>query len=470
MALRALLGDIFGDANRRAMIEAGSEPVARVDVGWSEKHKALHFVYSRKNIHRAIAIRLFSTGNGVTKVSETEKTESWDRLAEAIKIATEKVGRISVVGNPITDPWSTLDNLLSAQEFPSKSKEKQIALPVQQPVQIPVYGNPIGYVWERGEVTNTPVFISENMLVEHLLITGMTKSGKTELAKRIVSEVRKMGRPAVVVTPEPQVWESSFEDSLVINESDWDDDPVVYDAVNIISTFDCEDRAEETARILDAIVRKYASSGPTDRLELLFVVDEAHVLMKNPEHAGILDKAARQLRKFGGGCVFISQSYYDFETRGIRTNVHTHIAMRSRWEKDIQQLKQFLPKDMAEQVRNLENGHGIFISQAEEFGKSLPFVCRFLRQNEVMQPAAMKPPAFDGMPEGEVGGRRSAILDVVRSRWPVSVDGIRPALQNIGIEIDDVTIYRDLSWLEERWIIRVVEVKGKGGRKYYAPA
>jgi DNA helicase HerA-like ATPase len=217
-------------------------------------------------------------------------------------------------------------------------------------------------------VTNNPIFLSENLLLHHIIVTGSTGGGKTEVAKRIVSEVERMGRKIIVVTPEPQLWKS-LENSNIMQGHFLDIDR----GINILDLSFSKNLAQDAKTVIDGVLEDYSRMDQTDHVRLLLVIDEAHIFLEDEDSERVLEQAVRTLRKFGVACVLISHNYGDFN-RTIRTNIQTHIAMYTNWSKDISFVREFQQKggpDFADLLRTMPEGYGIFRSR--EFLRNRPF-------------------------------------------------------------------------------------------------
>lgn len=479
-----VINKIFKDEIVKSMEQANLIPITNLHIGWNDEKKILVVVEKREKssgiIYEVHAMRLFLVGDRMQKIFASKTTSNIQTLRNVLDAATQKGSLRKAEGVLVRDPHTAINMLFTTHE--AEKPQRITQTPPSPPARMHVYGGVIGYVCNLDpydienpiEVTDTPILLSEGILTDHILITGMTDSGKTVIAKNIAMEVRKMGKPVLVVTPEPQDWKSIGK-NYMINDNDTENEFYIEeDTINIFSTLNVKDRGEEITRVLDSIVEEYSGMSQTTGLRLLFVVDEAHKLLKNPEHCSILDSAIRQLRKVGVGCVFISQSFYDFETRGVRGNAHTHITLRTIWEKDRQQIKRATSsKELSEMASTFNDGYGIFMSVSKKMGSMMgqPVVCRFLGHGETIQPSSLQPSATRpsvglGVSTDDSHHRRLAILDIVKDNPRITADTVQSELERKGIIVNSSTISRDLDRLEKKNRVMVAGV-GERNKKYY---
>jgi hypothetical protein len=444
---------------KKAMSDTGIECISDLSVGWSTKNKILIVIDDKKSFYEVYGLKVVYSEETVQKVSAVEKAHNQAELLNAIRVVESKAASEKVEGIPVRDPHACIECLFTVTEGIGK-KAKPIELPAVF-FEKHDYGSVIGYICDQNlQVTENPIFLSENMLLHHVIVTGSTGGGKTEVAKRIVTEMQKTGKKILVVTPEPHLW-ASLENSNVITD--------VLDLSNVINILDFSsvtDLAEVSSLVLETILDHYGKMEQTSNLRLLLVVDEAHIFLGNKDHEAILERATRSLRKFGVSCVLISHTYADFN-RGIRANIQTHIAMYTNWARDLSYIKAFQPEDgidYSKLLLQMPEGYGIFRSR--EFMRNQPLPCRFLRANETLQPYEMK--QNSKLSVEDVTQRRMAILQVIREIPRISAEGIGLELENKGVRIEDSKIYRDLEWLEGQKLIAVSEVRERGKKHYKA--
>jgi hypothetical protein len=350
--------------------------------------------------------------------------------------------------------------LFTVQE--GRDVPKQEIIPITTP-QILVYGNMIGYICDQNlQVTNNPVLLSEKMLLHHVIITGSTGGGKTEVAKRIVTEVEKTRKKILVITPEAHLWEK-LENAHFLG----DNDSELKEGINIVDCSGVKNFVKEASHVIESVIEHYGKMEQTDNLRLLLVVDEAHLFIDQKDFENVLESATRILRKFGVSCVFLSHTYADFN-RGIRSNVQTHIALYTNWARDLSFIKAFQADgtvDYSKLLLSMPEGYGIFRSR--DFLRNQPVPCRFLRPYETLQLSEIKQ---GDLSVDETYQRRMTILDIIRKSGKIAFEGVLSALKKLGIEADDSTVYRDLNWLEEQELIVVIETGERGGKRAYAVA
>lgn len=447
------------DEIKETMRKKGIEPISNFVVGWSKREKALVLV-EKKQDYEAYGIKVFLSKDKMQKLSVMEKAHNLEELENAIISVANRVGYRHVDGIPIRDPYTSFEMLLTVQED-EKGKSEPIAPTPQQQIQPPEGGNVIGYICNSNlEVTNNPVFVSDSMVLHHIIVTGSTGGGKTEVAKRIVTEVRKDGRIVLVLTPEPHLWKQ-LEGAQVISG----DTLSLDNGINIIDFSDSENITEEASSLLESVYDRYGKMEQTDYLRLLIVVDEAHSFLENKEHERILERSTRVLRKFGVACLLISHTYADFN-RGIRANVQTHIAMYTNWQKDLSYIRAFQAEaglDYAKLLLSMPEGYGIFRSR--EFLRNQPVPCRFLRAYEVLQTSELK---IGDITQDDAYTRRMTVHDIISASDGLYADDVGSELEKKGIGVSSFTVYSDLEWLTKQGLIRIKEVGERGKRLYTA--
>lgn len=439
------------------MSEAGLEPVIDLSFAWSKKDRVLVIVDDKKTFFEVNALKVVYSDEKIRKVSVIEKAQNEAELVNAIRVAESKAASAELEGVSIRDAHACIECLLTMTEEIKPTKPIPV---IPQISEKPTYGNIIGYICdEKLQVTNNPVFLSENLLLHHVIVTGSTGGGKTEVAKRIVSEVERMGRKVLVMTPEAHLWKS-LENSHMMEGQFLDLDR----GINILDLSFSKSLADDAAVAVGEVMEAYSKMEQTDHVRLLLVIDEAHVFLEDEGSERILEQAIRTLRKFGVACILISHNYGDFN-RTIRTNIQTHIAMYTNWSRDISYVREFQQKggpDFAELLRTMPEGYGIFRSR--EFLRNQPFPCRFLKCYETM--TLQHQPQNELLREDETYKRRLEILDIIKDNPKISAETVRKRLEKKGTDISSVTIYNDLEWLEKQNLITVSEVEERGKRLY----
>lgn len=449
------------DEVKKTMKKKGIEPISNFIVGWSKREKALVLV-EKKHDYEAYGIKVFLSGDKMRKISVMEKVHSLEDLENAMISVANRVGYREVDGMPIRDPHTSFEMLLTVQED-EKVRPEPIVLTPQHQIPSTQGGNVIGYMCNSNlEVTNNPVFISDSMILHHTIVTGSTGGGKTEVAKRIVTEIRKDKRKVLILTPEPHLWKQ-LEGAQVTSG----DPPSINDGINIVDFSDSENITEEISSMLESVCKYYGKMEQTEHLRLFIVIDEAHSFLDNKEHERVLERSVRILRKFGVACLLISHTYADFN-RGIRANVQTHIAMYTNWQKDLSYIRAFQAEggmDYAKLLLSMPEGYGIFRSR--EFMRNQPVPCRFLRSYEVLQHTEMK---RESIVQDDAYTRRMTVHDIIAAGDGLYADDVHLKLEKRGIKVSSFTVYNDLDWLTKQGLAKVKEVGERGKRLYVAIA
>jgi KaiC/GvpD/RAD55 family RecA-like ATPase len=449
---------IWPNRIKKAMNDAGLEPVIDLSFAWSKKDRILVIVDDKKTFFEVNALKVVYSDETIRKVSIIEKARNEAELVNAIRVAESKAASVQLEGVSIRDAHACIECLLTMTE--ETGKPVKLANLIPQISESPSYGNIIGYVCdEKLQVTNNPVFLSENLLLHHVIVTGSTGGGKTEVAKRIVSEVERMGRKVLVVTPEAHLWKS-LENSHIMEGHFLD----IERGINVLDLSFSKDLADDAKVVIGGVLEEYSRMEQTDHVRLLLVIDEAHIFLEDEESERVLEQAIRTLRKFGVACVLISHNYGDFN-RTIRTNIQTHIAMYTNWSRDISYVREFQQKggpDFAELLRTMPEGYGIFRSR--EFLRNQPFPCRFLKCYEILQQHIDS----DSVPIDETYKRRMDIYDIVKENPRITSEGVQKILEKKGVSAAERTVYSDLEWLEKQQLIQVAEIGDKGRKRYDA--
>jgi len=361
-----------------------------------------------------------------------------------------------IEGVSIKDPYTAIDMLFTVQEGMDVPKQEIIPVTTSQ---IPVYGNMIGYICDQNlQTTNNPVLLSEKMLLHHVIITGSTGGGKTEVAKRIVTEIEKTRKKVLVITPEAHLWEK-LENAHFLG----DNDSELKEGISIVDCSGVKNFVKEASHVIESVIEHYGKMEQTDNLRLLLVIDEAHLFIDKKDFENVLESATRILRKFGVSCIFLSHTYADFN-RGIRSNVQTHIALYTNWARDLSFIKAFQADgtvDYSKLLLSMPEGYGIFRSR--DFLRNQPVPCRFLRPYETLQTSELKQIASEQI--DETYQRRIDILEIVKKNPRISADDIQKIIEMKGSDVTDRTIYKDLEWLEAQNLISV-NIGERGKRRY----
>ena len=447
-----VLNRVFKNNIAKSIEQTGFIPITNLYVVWNDEKKVLGIIEKRNSGYEIHALKLFLSGDKMHKISASSSTNKDSSIGSILTTKTHNLGIASIDGITIRDPHTCINMLLTAQE--EKIKQNKF-VPLSYSSQ-ETTGRTIGHICEfvenEIEVTNNPVHISDSILLHHTIITGSTGGGKTEVAKRIVSEVNKERITVVVLTPEPQLWKL-LNQSYLVNEEIKDE------KINVVDFSDFANIEEESSSFLEDLIDGYTNTESTDNLVLLLVVDEAHQFKQE-----ILEKAVRILRKYGVGLILISHTYADFN-RGIRANIQTHIAMYTNWEKDLSFIRQFQQKggpDYTYLLRHIPEGYGIFRSRT--IFRNQPILCKFLISGEVFQlPTQIE--KFDS--SNETQRRRKVILDLIHDNPGITAENIQNKLSKKMIDCSTATVYKDLEFLVNKTKVKIVK-KEERGKKHYA--
>lgn len=140
---------------------------------------------------------------------------------------------------------------------------------------------------------------------------------------------------------------------------------------NVVSLRGMDDR-ERCSIVRDVLQAAYDThQEETERLKTLIVVEEAHSLLPNrvsPDAKGVatevrnlIDRIARELRKYGVNLLLITQSLSDFqrEARMVREMTNTKFFMRTIDRTETQLVEQYISDTASGQVRNLNVGEAL---------------------------------------------------------------------------------------------------------------
>lgn len=455
-----VLDRIFEDEVRKAMREKGIEQIATPLFGWSGRYKVLVIVEKKKEFYEVYGVRVYISDDKMHRVSMSKTVRNVRDIGTVMDSVAKNTADQWIEGYAIRDPYTTIHMLFTAEEGDQIPKKSVLSIQEILP-EIHTHGSVIGYICDQNlQITNNPILLSEKMLLHHVVITGSTGGGKTEAAKRIVTEIEKMRKKALVITPEAHLW-GKLENINFLG----DDDAELTRGINVVDCTNVKDFAEEASRVIESVIEHYGKMEQTDNLRLLLVIDEAHLFIGQKNLENVLESATRILRKFGVSCVLLSHTYADFN-RGIRSNVQTHIALYTNWARDLSFIKAFQADgtvDYSKLLLSMPEGYGIFRSR--DFLRNQPVPCKFLKPYEVLQTTELK--QVNDKQIDETYQRRVDILEVIRKNPDVTAEEIQLKLKRRGIQMPNSTLYNDLDWLEGQKLVEVTHVEERG-KKHYA--
>ncbi len=284
-----------------------------------------------------------------------------------------------------------------------REKKVRYSFPIDMD-KVPKAGE--GMLW-MGNVAehDGKAYLDMNQLMMHGIAAGGTGSGKTVSIMVLAEELLKQGVPIVVFDPTLQ-WTGFMKPSkdkhmldkfpaFGLKPSDATGFKVnLIEATDILEEFDIRkfwEKPEMTVFTinklppgkLDDFVQNtinqiFKLSLPeSKKLKVLIVYDEVHRLL--PKYGGkggyiALERGAREFRKWGIGLVMLSQVLMDF--RGaIRANIGTEIQLRTKYEGDINRVKQKYGSHYASMITKLEIGTGLFPNP--EYNNGKPYFVQF---------------------------------------------------------------------------------------------
>ena len=284
-----------------------------------------------------------------------------------------------------------------------KMKQKRYVLPIDFD-KLPKAGpNSI----EVGKIAETDVkaYIDMKQLIMHTIAAGGTGSGKTISAMVVAEELLKRNIPVIVFDPTAQ-WTGFIkpnkdptmqthyakfglkpEDArgfktniIVVEDPDMPLDIKKYMNPGEITVFVLNRlKADELDRFVRRSIEAVFDMKPPEskELKLLLVYDEIHRTL--PKYGGkggyiAIERGAREFRKWGIGLFLISQVLLDFKG-AIRANVATEIQLRTKYEGDINRVKQKYGTEYANMVTKLTIGTGIV--QNPEYNNGKPWIINF---------------------------------------------------------------------------------------------
>jgi hypothetical protein len=246
-------------------------------------------------------------------------------------------------------------------------------------------------------------YLDHTQLNKHTLIAGGTGSGKTVAGMVIAEELFKQGMPVIVFDPVGQ-WSGfakpnrdermralyqKFEMGvpkafsprvLEVTDATMGIDITHYLFMRGITVFRLD---KLTPRKVDefieqALLQIYQARLPeAGMLKSLVILDEVHRLL--PKYGGKkaylkLEQAVREFRKWGVGLIMISQVLTDFKG-AIRGNIGTEIQVHTRYEGDIQRVRERHGVVVSNLIAKLPTG--VAMVENADYNKGNPYFIEF---------------------------------------------------------------------------------------------
>jgi len=434
--------------------------ITSLDIYWNDEKRVIVTVEKRKNHYDSRTVKVFLVGDDKMQ-RHTRKATSNDAQTLATLIA-ENIQRVDYQGGRgvgVRDPHTALDVLLS---FDDDEKSEPIApVAIQEIQNFPDEGGLFGFVCdEQLYPTRNSIYITDEMLLHHIIVTGTTGFGKTTLTGRIVTEVNKENKTVLVLTPDAHLtrW-TSLANSVEI------DDEMIEGKINIPRFSYADNLKEESKNILTELIEKYASQTETSYVKLLLVIDEAKQFDQES-----IENCVRTLRKYGVATLLVYHKFggKDGIDDDIRTNVSTHISTHTSWNPDIEHMKRHQPKSVTDYVTlfSIAPRKGYCLIRSRFINSNRPLICKFLQEYE-------KPPSMElvqkeaQIEENESLGKRHMIIyDIIKNTPNITASSIRNRLKSRGMDVDNSTISRDLKELQEGDYITISET-GDNNQKHY---
>ncbi|VVB59112.1 Uncharacterised protein [uncultured archaeon] len=307
----------------------------------------------------------------------------------------------------IVVPVSVVGRRAYKAYYEKRAKEARYIFPMDYS-KLPQKGDKTIQVGKIAE-TDINSYLDVKNLTMHSIAAGGTGSGKSVTAMVTAEELLKRGIPVIVFDPTAQ-WSGfirpckdphmidlyaryglkpedarAFKTNIIVvnNATSLTDEEIdirQYMKPGEITVFIMSKlRSSE----LDAFVRRtiqkiFSIQWPEARdLRVLVVYDEMHRLL--PKYGGKggyieLERGCREFRKWGIGLFLISQVLSDFKG-SIRANIANEIQLRTKYNGDINRVKQRYGTDYALRVVKLTVGAGLL--QNPEFNDGKPWFIQF---------------------------------------------------------------------------------------------
>ncbi len=452
-----MLDNVFKNDMTKALEKAKCTLVSTLNIAWNDENKVLVVIEKRQNSYDIHAIRIYLVEDKMHKVSASATT---DKISSLGSVLATKIHNVSVMqgkGSRVKDPHTCLEVLFTVDEYEEESTLMPI-VPMQELNQYPTDGGLFGYVCDPYlNPTKTPLYITPEMVLHHIIVSGSTGFGKTSILFRIITELNKENITVLVLTPEShlQTWKS-LANSIEIDEE------VREGKVNILNLSYANNLKEESSRILKELIDNYSTLEETRGVRLTLVIDESEQFDQER-----IEECVRTLRKFGIGVIVVSHKFTgDGGVNGsIRANVNTHISTQTAWEPDIQEMRKYQPKkgsDFAGVLRVAPRG--FCVVRSSFLNRGLPTPCKVLREYEKLQ--YVESSSFDSLPKvtgDQTHERKRTVLDVIRRNAGITAEEIM--LQLKIPEKEKRSLYRTVRYLENENL--VIVTTGDKNRKHY---
>lgn len=242
-----------------------------------------------------------------------------------------------------------------------------------------------------GEVPNSafPVHVSVQDVVTHnTAILGVTGSGKSYLAFRIIEELARQGIKVLVLDISRQHWVFLNHLHPVAIRRVEDIAPWVGGTSQIaVHQFaDAHSYPERTADLVQAALREMEARvtlrpGHNEPARTCIVIEEAHSLVPewnqvaerdDPAHVNRAARALLQGRKYGMGCLLISQRTANV-TKTILNQCNTIFALQSFDQTGLDFLKNYMGEGFAQVISTMPTRHAILVGKASSSRRPVMF-------------------------------------------------------------------------------------------------
>ncbi|PSG99524.1 MAG: hypothetical protein BRC29_05410 [Nanohaloarchaea archaeon SW_7_43_1] len=259
------------------------------------------------------------------------------------------------------------------------------------------------FVGELSEI-GTRSFINLDDLMTHCLTAGATGAGKSVAAQVIVEEALEQGVNVIVLDPTGQ-WSGyldenendeffafysdfgmkegdarSYEGNIRAVDADQDTIDITdimrpegdEGSIHVFSMHKLENA--ELEEYLSDTIQQIFDYNPEekDSLKTLICYDEAHRVL--PKFGGtgrgvkMLERGAREFRKWGTGMLMISQVIEDFPEE-VRANIGTQIQMRTEYEGDLDRIERKYGNNITQGVTKADTGTGMLQNSSYNHGR-----------------------------------------------------------------------------------------------------